>query len=130
MSRSAALVMFVALLVNSNVVQVGEAASLRANPHNVRVLYSEYSHQRGPIVVGGKEVAKSIPTNDALKYLRTYPGADVYAPVTGYYSLVVERLGHRAGRGPDPRRHRRPAVPEPDLRRDHRANTQGRIGRH
>ena len=50
----AALLMFAALLINSNIVQVGEASSLRANPHNVRVLYGEYSHQRGPIVVGGQ----------------------------------------------------------------------------
>jgi penicillin-binding protein A len=89
----AALVMFAALLVNSNVVQVGEASSLRANPHNVRVLYGEYSRARGPIVVGGKDVARSIPTKDALKYLRTYPGGKAYAPVTGYYSLVVGASG-------------------------------------
>jgi peptidoglycan glycosyltransferase len=89
----AALVMFAALLINSNVVQVGEASSLRANPHNVRVLYGEYSHSRGPIVVGGKDIARSVKTNDALKYLRTYPGGPAYAPVTGYYSLVVGASG-------------------------------------
>jgi penicillin-binding protein A len=89
----AALLMFVALLVNSNIVQVGQAASLRANPHNVRVLYSEYRNQRGPIVAAGRDVARSIPTNDALKYLRTYPGAESYAPITGYYSLVIGSSG-------------------------------------
>jgi peptidoglycan glycosyltransferase len=89
----AALVMFAALLVNSNIVQVGEASSLRANPHNVRVLYGEYSHQRGPIVVGGQDVARSVPTHDTLKYLRTYPGGPEYAPVTGYFSLVYNSSG-------------------------------------
>jgi peptidoglycan glycosyltransferase len=89
----AVLVMFGALLLNSNVVQVGEASSLRANPHNVRVLYSEYSRQRGPIVVAGKDIARSVKTNDALKYLRTYPGGAMYAPVTGYYSLVIGASG-------------------------------------
>jgi peptidoglycan glycosyltransferase len=89
----AALVMFAALLINSNVVQVGEASSLRANPHNVRVLYGEYSHQRGPIVVGGNDVARSVKTHDALKYLRTYPDGPSYAPVTGYYSLVYGATG-------------------------------------
>jgi peptidoglycan glycosyltransferase len=89
----AALVMFAALLINSNVVQVVEASSLRANPHNVRVLYGEYSHQRGPIVVAGKDIARSVKTNDSLKYLRTYPGGAAYAPVTGYYSLVVGASG-------------------------------------
>jgi peptidoglycan glycosyltransferase len=89
----AALVMFAALLINSNIVQVGEASSLRANPHNVRVLYGEYSHRRGPIVVAGKDIAQSVKTHDSLKYLRTYPGGAAYAPVTGYYSLVVGASG-------------------------------------
>jgi penicillin-binding protein A len=89
----AAIVMFIALLINSNIVQVGQATSLRANPHNVRVLYGEYDHKRGPIVVAAKDVAKSVPTNDSLKYLRTYPGAAEYAPVTGYYSLVIGASG-------------------------------------
>jgi peptidoglycan glycosyltransferase len=89
----AALIMFAALLVNSNVVQVVQASSLRANPHNVRVLYGEYSNKRGPIEVAGKDIARSIATNDSLKYLRTYPGGPAYAPVTGYYSLVIGASG-------------------------------------
>jgi penicillin-binding protein A len=89
----AALLMFVALLINANVVQVGEATSLRNNPHNVRVLYSEYSRQRGPIVVDGKAIAQSTPTKDSLKFLRTYPGGALYAPVTGYYSLTLGATG-------------------------------------
>ena len=43
-----ALVMILALLINSNVVQVGQANSLKNNALNQRVLYSEYSHRRGP----------------------------------------------------------------------------------
>jgi penicillin-binding protein A len=89
----AVLLMFGALLINSNVVQVVHASSLRANPHNVRVLYGEYSHQRGPIVVAGSDVARSVKTNDALKYLRTSPGGAAYAPATGFYSLVVGASG-------------------------------------
>jgi peptidoglycan glycosyltransferase len=89
----AALLMFAALLVNSNIVQVGEASSLRANPHDVRVLYGEYSRDRGPIVVAGQDIAKSVATKDTLKYLRTYPGGAAYAPVSGYYSLVIGASG-------------------------------------
>jgi peptidoglycan glycosyltransferase len=89
----AALLMFAALLINANVIQVGEASSLRANPHNVRVLYGEYSHQRGPIVVAGKDVARSVKTHDQLKYLRTYPGGKIFAPVTGFFSLVYGSTG-------------------------------------
>src|SRR5689334_18260694 len=90
---AAALVMFLALLINANVVQVGEATSLKNNAHNVRVLYSQYSHQRGPIVVAGKAIAESIPTKDTLKYLRIYPGGALYAPITGYYSLTIGATG-------------------------------------
>ena len=89
----AALAMFVALLINANVVQVGEATSLKNNPHNVRVLFSEYSHKRGPIVVDGHAIALSHAVHDAYKFLRTYPGGAVYAPVTGYYSLRVGATG-------------------------------------
>jgi peptidoglycan glycosyltransferase len=89
----AALLMFGALLVNANVVQVGEASSLKNNPHNVRVLYSQYSRQRGPIVVGRSAVAQSVATKDALKYLRTYPGGPAYAHLTGYYSLTIGATG-------------------------------------
>jgi peptidoglycan glycosyltransferase len=89
----AALVMFLALLVNANVVQVGEANALKNNAHNSRVLLSEYSHKRGPIVVAGSSVALSKPTNDAYKYQRFYPSGPVYAPVTGYYSLVYDSTG-------------------------------------
>jgi peptidoglycan glycosyltransferase len=85
--------MFGALLINANVVQVGQAQSLKDDPRNSRVLLSEYSHQRGPIVVGGRAVAMSKKTNDAYKYERVYPGGDLYAPVTGYYSLQVGTTG-------------------------------------
>jgi peptidoglycan glycosyltransferase len=89
----AALVMFGALLVNANVIQVGEASGLKNNQHNVRLLYTQYSHQRGPIVVAGHAVAESVKTNDTLKYLRVYPQGPLYAPVTGFYSLVYGATG-------------------------------------
>jgi len=83
----AALLMFVALLMNANVVQVGQAESLKNNPDNHRILYSEYSHRRGAIVVDGHAVALSKRVRDQYKYLRTYPGGEAYAPITGYYSF-------------------------------------------
>jgi peptidoglycan glycosyltransferase len=89
----AIVLLFLALLINANVVQVGEANSLRNNPRNYLVLIREYARQRGPIVVGGRAVAQSVPTSDALKYLRTYPGGAEYAPVTGYFSLVYGSTG-------------------------------------
>jgi peptidoglycan glycosyltransferase len=90
----AILVLFAALLINANVVQVGEAGSLQANKYNSRVLEKEYDHARGPIVAGDQAVASSTKTpNDHLKYLRVYPGGPEYAPVTGYYSIVLGATG-------------------------------------
>ena len=92
----AALLMFVALLVNANVVQVGQAESLKNNPDNHRILYSEYSHRRGAIVVDGHAVALSKRVHDQYKYLRTYPGGEAYAPITGYYSFQNGATGIEA----------------------------------
>jgi peptidoglycan glycosyltransferase len=85
----ACLVLFLALLVNANYLQVVDAHRLRTDPHNARELLTTYDRQRGPIVAGKKEIARSVRTNDRLKYLRTYPGGPEYAHVTGYYSFVL-----------------------------------------
>jgi peptidoglycan glycosyltransferase len=104
----AAALLLLALPINVNVLQVGEAGSLNANPNNHLPLYQEYSRPRGPIVVGGVNIAKSVPTNDSLKYLRTYPDGSLYADVTGYYSLIygssgVERAENSVLAGTDDR---------------------------
>ncbi len=84
----AVLIGFGLLLVNVNYVQVVEAGSLKKDPHNGRVLIQQFARPRGPIVVGGTAVARSVKTNDALRYLRTYPGGARYAAVTGFFSFV------------------------------------------
>ncbi|MCW2598675.1 MAG: cell elongation-specific peptidoglycan D,D-transpeptidase [Frankiales bacterium] len=93
----ACLVLFGMLLLQANWVQVVKAKDYRNDPRNRRVLLRTYDHERGPIVIGsGKSrqaVAKSVATTDTLKYLRTYPGGAVYAPVTGFVSLVYGLTG-------------------------------------
>jgi peptidoglycan glycosyltransferase len=87
------LVLFTLLIINVNYIQVVRADKLRDNPSNTRVLAEEYDRERGSIVVSGNEVALSTPTQGRLKYLRTYPQGELYAPVTGYYSLVYSKTG-------------------------------------
>jgi peptidoglycan glycosyltransferase len=82
------LVLFTLLIVNVNVIQVVRSEELRSDGRNTRVLAEEYDRERGSIVVAGTEIANSVPTDDRLTYLRQYPQGEVYAPVTGYYSLV------------------------------------------
>jgi peptidoglycan glycosyltransferase len=89
----ACLVLFIALIGNANVLQVLDAKSLRNNPHNSRVLLRTYSRPRGQIVVGGAAIAASKPTDDRLKYLRSYPQGPEYAPITGYFSLTQASTG-------------------------------------
>ncbi|SHG24109.1 cell elongation-specific peptidoglycan D,D-transpeptidase [Jatrophihabitans endophyticus] len=86
-------VLFLALFVNLNVVQVLQGSSYRNNTDNRRVLLNEYSNPRGQITVGGDAVAESVATDDQLKYLRKYPDGPVYAPATGYYSIVYGKEG-------------------------------------
>jgi penicillin-binding protein A len=82
------LVLFTLLIVNVNVIQVVRSDELRSDGRNTRVLVEEYDSERGSIVAGGTEIANSVPTDDALTYLRQYADGPVFAPVTGYYSLV------------------------------------------
>src|SRR6185437_1527824 len=89
----AMLILFGLLIANANYVQVFEGDRLRTDPGNTRVLLDEYERQRGTIVVEGRPVAESVPTNDKLKYLRRYPGGSTYAPVTGFYSLIYGATG-------------------------------------
>jgi peptidoglycan glycosyltransferase len=102
------LVLFTLLILNVNYIQVVRANNLRKDPGNTRLLYAEYERERGAITVGGNSIAKSVATSDALKYLRQYPDATTYAPVTGAYSLIygssgLERVEDEVLSGNDPR---------------------------
>lgn len=89
----ACLALFALLLVNANYVQVVQAGKLKKDPHNGRVLLAAYERQRGPILAGGRELARSTETDDRLKYLRRYPGGALYAPATGFLSLIYGATG-------------------------------------
>ncbi len=87
------LVLFTLLILNANYIQVIRSSDLRNDPGNTRVLAEEYDRERGSIVVDGDLVAQSVPTDDTLTYLRTYPQAELYSTVTGAYSLVYGNTG-------------------------------------
>ena len=86
-------ILLVALLVNVTVIQVVLAGDYRDRPGNQRVLLEEYDRERGPILVGSNPVARSKETGDTLKFLRVYSDGPLYAPVTGFYSLVYGATG-------------------------------------
>jgi penicillin-binding protein A len=84
----ACLVLFVALMANINYVQYVDADDLNSRPGNARVLHDEFSRDRGPIIVGDRQVALSVPVDDEFDYLRTYRETNLYAHLTGFYSYI------------------------------------------
>ncbi|MFL6182787.1 MAG: peptidoglycan D,D-transpeptidase FtsI family protein [Actinomycetes bacterium] len=79
--------LILALMINANVIAVFQDDELRARDGNRRQLIDEYDQQRGSILVGRKAIAKSVPTDERLRYMREYSDGEVYAPATGYYSV-------------------------------------------
>ena len=85
--------LLLALIINVSYIQVFQANDLRQQSGNQRVILTEYSRERGPILLGSKAVAQSTPTDDSLKYLREYADGSTYSSVTGFYSLVYGATG-------------------------------------
>ena len=83
------LLLFMALLINASFVQYWQAddlTSLSQHPDNKRVRDAEFARERGAILVRGKAVAESNPSDDAYKFQRVYPQPREYAHLTGYFS--------------------------------------------
>ena len=81
------MLMFVALLASTTIIQVFQADSLTADARNTRTLYDSYSVERGAILVAGNPIAQSMPVGDDYKFLRTYSNGPLYAPITGFIPL-------------------------------------------
>jgi peptidoglycan glycosyltransferase len=88
------IVMVMLLLVNATYIQVVKGDDYRTDPLNQRVLLDEYARQRGLILDSTSDpVAAVKDTNDRLRYQRTYPKGPLYAPITGYYSVIYGATG-------------------------------------
>lgn len=86
-----AALMFFALLANVTYSAAFRQAGLNNDPRNARVRDAEFSQNRGDILVGSMPIARTVTTGGQFTYLRTYPKAHEYAPVTGYYSYYYGR---------------------------------------
>lgn len=94
----ATLAMFVALFVSASVIQVFSVDDLRADPRNVRTLYASYSAERGPILLNGAPIAESVEApGSPFEFLRVYPEPELYAPITGYFTLNQGTTGVEGG---------------------------------
>ncbi len=102
------LVLAFALMVQLTRIQFINADELNAQPGNQRTLLEEYSRARGPIVVDQAPIARSVATDDDLKYVRKYESGPEFAAVTGFYSIVfgatgLEKTENDVLAGTDPR---------------------------
>jgi penicillin-binding protein A len=91
-------ILLLAVVLNLNWVQVIRADSLKDNSANRRTTLDQYKRQRGSIVLqgSGTPVADSVPTKDALMYLRRYVAGPEYSAVTGFNSLYYGNTGIEA----------------------------------
>lgn len=88
------LAMFLLLMANATWLQYGPpAGDLNSDPRNVRTIYREYGRDRGPIVVAGDQVAYSEPVDDPFGFQRIYSDGPLYAPATGFFSIVFASTG-------------------------------------
>lgn len=87
--------MFLSLFVAATTIQGVNTEALADDPRNVRNIYESYKTQRGPILVDGKAIAKSVPADNAYRYLRVYEN-EIYSAVTGYFSVFHGATGIEA----------------------------------
>jgi len=83
------LFMFLSLFAATSVIQVALAGQLNENRENRRTLYDSYEVQRGTVYAGSTAIASSKPSDDVYSWIRTYPDAEMWAPVTGFINPVL-----------------------------------------
>lgn len=79
--------MFLSLFASTTIIQFGQQEALQADGRNARTYYASFDTERGQILVDGQPIAYSAPSDDRYRYQRTYPGGEIYAAVTGYYTV-------------------------------------------
>jgi peptidoglycan glycosyltransferase len=88
------LVLFSALFVQLNWLQVIDAHDLNNHPANSRAVVRDFIQPRGVIqTADGTVIAQSVPSNDSFKLQRQYPQGDLFGHVTGYFSFTYGSEG-------------------------------------
>jgi penicillin-binding protein A len=88
--------LFALLFAQLSYVQVFAADDIKDNAANARrQIIAEYKVERGLILsADGPVLAQSVPNpvkRSELKFLREYPGGDLFGQLTGYYSRIYGR---------------------------------------
>jgi len=82
-------VLFVALFVQLNWLQVVDAGRLNDHPGNSRAVVRDFTQPRGAIQTSdGVVIATSTPTDDGFQRQRSYPEGALFGHLTGYFSFT------------------------------------------
>lgn len=83
------MVLFAAIFLQMNYLQVIHAGALNSNPRNGEQVVKQYNARRGNVIsADGTTLAYSVPSGDQFKYLRKYPTGSLFEQVTGYFSFI------------------------------------------
>jgi peptidoglycan glycosyltransferase len=90
----AMLVLFGILFVQLNITQVLRADDYAKKPTNTRAVVRDYERPRGQIVsADGSILARSVKVEGSDKRRREYPEHELFAGITGYFSLRYNKDG-------------------------------------
>jgi penicillin-binding protein A len=95
----AMMILFLGLVAQLTYLQVVHSSSLADDPNNARKFLRDISRPRGEIVTSeGVVLAKSVPSDDELKYQRIYTPATakLFAQVVGFQSIQFGSVGVEA----------------------------------
>lgn len=83
------LLLFGAVFVQLNVLQLLKADEYAADPRNTRRIVRDFSEPRGTIqTADGTVLARSKPVDDQFERLRVYPQGSLFSQVTGFFSFT------------------------------------------
>lgn len=85
------MALYVALFVSLQIPQMFKSKQLNTNPANTRQIEQVFDKPRGNIITAdGVVIARSVPTKPGsrFKYQREYPRGELFAAVTGYFTLA------------------------------------------
>lgn len=78
--------MILVLAFAATYVQFVAAGQLNADSRNSRTILHAAERDRGPIIVAGEAIARSVPIADTKRFQRFYQSGPLYAAVTGWFS--------------------------------------------
>ena len=82
------MVLFLALFVQVNYLQIIRADHLNNHPANTRAIVRDFSRPRGVIQTSdGVVLAQSVPVDNEFERLRQYPEGDLFSHLTGFFSF-------------------------------------------